>query len=97
MIWEALGSVVLGLAVAYAAAARLPGRFPNQALVFATGPVAALLGGIVTRVVLGPGHTALTLVAAAAVSVALLSLLLSENVRSPGLPPTADIPGTPPV
>ncbi|MGH3311579.1 MAG: hypothetical protein ACRDP3_13510 [Streptomyces sp.] len=85
MIWEALGATILGLAIAYAATRRLPGRLPNRPLVLATGPAAALLGGLICRVVLGAGNAPVTLTVAAAVSVAILSLLLGENVRPQGL------------
>lgn len=85
MIWEALGFVVLGLAVAYAANKQLPDRFHNRSLVLATGPVSALLGGLVSRAVLGSGHAPATLFVSVAVSVAILSLLLDETGRSPGL------------
>ncbi|WP_208875158.1 hypothetical protein [Streptomyces armeniacus] len=83
MIWEALGSAVLGLAIALAATRWLPSRFPDRALVLGTGPAAALLGGVIARIVMGPGHPAATLAIAAGVSMAILSLLLGGNVRSP--------------
>ncbi|WP_237323237.1 hypothetical protein [Streptomyces sp. JJ36] len=83
MLWEALGSVILGLALAGAAARWLPGRFPHRPLLLATGPVAALLGGLITRVVTGPGHPVAVLTVAAAVCVALLSLLHGGGSRSP--------------
>lgn len=85
MVWEALGSAILGLAIAYAAAHWLPGRFPNRTLVLATGPAAALLGGLIGRVVTGPGHPLAVLTIAACVSVALLSLLHGGGVRSSGV------------
>jgi hypothetical protein len=81
MIWEALGAVALGLAIAYAATRQLPERLPDRSLVLATGPAAALLGGLICHTVLGGGHSLVTLTVAALVSVAILSLLLSENVR----------------
>jgi hypothetical protein len=83
MIWEALGATALGLAIAYAAVRRLPERLPSRSLVLATGPVAALLGGLICHIVLDGGHVLVTLAVAAAVSVAILSLLLVENVRPP--------------
>ncbi|HWM36791.1 MAG TPA: hypothetical protein VNS49_06710 [Streptomyces sp.] len=81
MIWEALGATALGLVIAYAATRQLPERLPNRPLVLVTGPAAALMGGLISRVVLGSGHTLVTLAVAVAVSVAILSLLLGENVR----------------
>lgn len=79
MLWEALGATVLGLVIAGLAVLRLPERLPNRPLVFATGPVAALLGGLVSRAVLGPGNVPVVLAVAAGVSVAILSLLLGDD------------------
>lgn len=76
LLLETIGFVVLGFAVAYGATRALPDRFPSVLLVRATGPAAALLGGFVTRSVLGPGHPLATLALAAAVSVALVTLLI---------------------
>lgn len=76
MIYEALGSALVGLAVAWSALRWLPRRFPSRVMVLATGPSAALLGGLITRIILGPGHIPVTLFAALAVGTALLSLLL---------------------
>lgn len=95
MLWEALGSAVLGLAIALAATRWLPARFPERALVLGTGPAAALLGGVIARIVMGPGHSAVTLLIAAGVSTAILSLLLGGSVRAPGFRP--DIAAQPPV
>ncbi|MGW8378682.1 hypothetical protein [Streptomyces sp. ODS28] len=96
MILEALGAAALGLGLAYAAAHRLPARFAHRGLVLGTGPAAALLGCIVSRVVLGPGYAAVTLAVAAAVSIAILSLLLRDarpHPSSTGLP--ANVAGPP--
>jgi hypothetical protein len=76
MIWEALASVLVGLAVAWAALHWLPHSFPSRTMALTTGPSAALLGGLITRIVLGPGHIPATLFAALAVGAALLSLLI---------------------
>ncbi|OKI09636.1 hypothetical protein A6A06_02935 [Streptomyces sp. CB02923] len=76
MIWEALGSVIVGLAITLAATRRLPGRFPSRPLTLATGPAAALLGAFLAHSILGPDHFFKTLLAAAALSVAMLSLLV---------------------
>ncbi|NLU72076.1 hypothetical protein HCC61_05140 [Streptomyces sp. HNM0575] len=83
MIWEALGATALGFAIAYAAVRQLPERLPSRSLVLATGPVAGLLGGLICYIVLGGGHVLVILAVAAAVSVAILSLLLGEHVRPP--------------
>ncbi|MCZ7416682.1 MULTISPECIES: hypothetical protein [unclassified Streptomyces] len=76
MLGEALGSALLGLAVACAALWSFPRRFGNPPLVLATGTIAAALGGLVTRAVLGPGHLGVSLLLAVAVAAALVSLLL---------------------
>ncbi|MFD1830014.1 hypothetical protein ACFSJS_10085 [Streptomyces desertarenae] len=82
MPWEVIGSVLLGLAAALVAARRFPDRFRDRALVLATGPAAAFGGGVIARVVLGPGHALPVLAVAVLVSAALLSLL----VRPGGAP-----------
>ncbi|TJZ45244.1 hypothetical protein FCH28_28245 [Streptomyces piniterrae] len=82
LIWEALGSVLIGLAIALAATRWLPGRFASRTLTLATGPVAALFGALLTRSILGPGHPVEVLLAALAVGVALLSVLIRPP-RSP--------------
>ncbi|MFI8851517.1 hypothetical protein [Streptomyces sp. 891-h] len=82
MIWEALGSAALGFALALAATRRLTERLPDRRLVLATGPVAALVGGLICHTVLGPGHLVVTWCVALGFSTALLSLLLRDE--SPG-------------
>lgn len=82
LIWEALGSAVFGLVVAFAAARWLPRRrLPSRPLVLGTGPVAALLGTLLTHAVLGSGHSTVTLVVAAGFTVAMLSLLVRPEAR----------------
>ncbi|MEU8954357.1 hypothetical protein AB0C93_08635 [Streptomyces sp. NPDC048518] len=76
MILEALGSALLGLALAWATAHRLGHRLPARSLVLSTGPVGALIGAFITHMALGSGHTTATLTGALAVSAALLSLLI---------------------
>jgi hypothetical protein len=78
MVWDALGSALIGLAVAVAALRLRPERFPSPVLTVPTGPVGGLVGGLITRVVLGPGFAPATLVGALAVAVAALSLLVRE-------------------
>ncbi|GAA2911534.1 hypothetical protein GCM10020221_04080 [Streptomyces thioluteus] len=88
ILWEALGSVLIGLAVSYGALRWLParlGRFGSRKLTLGTGPVAALFGALLAHSVLGPGHVAGTLAAALVVAVALLSLLLRPG-RPAGRP-----------
>ncbi|MEU3194598.1 hypothetical protein ABZ686_29095 [Streptomyces sp. NPDC006992] len=79
MIWEALGSAALGGALALAATRRFPERLPDRRLVLATGPVAALAGGLISRTVLGSGHLAVVWCLALGFSAALLSLLLRDD------------------
>lgn len=76
MLLEAIGSVLLGMALAIGAGHRLPHRLPSRTLVMPTGIAGALFGAFVTHSALGPGHAIATLVGAVAMSVALLSLLL---------------------
>lgn len=75
MFLEALGSAIVGLALAWAATQRLHGRLPHPTLVLPTGTAGGLLGGLVAYAVMGPGHLVAALVIAAGVSVAMLSLL----------------------
>ncbi|UNO40053.1 hypothetical protein [Streptomyces sp. MST-110588] len=76
MVWEALGSVIVGLAIAVAATRWLPGRFPSPRLALATGPVASLFGALLAHSILGPDHFVQVVLAALGVGVALLSLLV---------------------
>lgn len=93
MILEMLGSTLLGLLTALTAARRLPRWFPHRPLTLATGPVAGLLGGLISRVVLGPGHLAVDLVVAVAVSAALLSLLVRPATGSRTAPGALPLEG----
>jgi uncharacterized membrane-anchored protein len=81
MILEAVGSVLLGLALAWAAAHRLSDRLPARRTVLVTGPVGALFGAFLTHSALGPGHVPATLFGAVVVAVVLLSLLLRPAGR----------------
>ncbi|MFE1949201.1 MULTISPECIES: hypothetical protein [Streptomyces] len=76
MLLEALGSALLGLALALAAGRRLPRRLPAPRLVVPTGVAGALFGAFVTHSALGPGHALATLGGALVLAAALLSLLL---------------------
>jgi uncharacterized membrane protein YeiH len=88
MLWEVLGSALLGLVVALVASRRYADLFRDRSLVLATGPAAAFGGGVITRVVLGPGHALPTLAVAALVAAALLSLLVRprRGARTAGRP-----------
>ncbi|MGC5346137.1 hypothetical protein PZB75_21590 [Streptomyces sp. AM 4-1-1] len=83
MIWEALGSVVLGLALSWASLRSLPNRLPTRRTVFATGPLGALFGLFLMHSVLGPGHVPANLVGAALVGAVTLSLLVRPRGRRP--------------
>ena len=75
MLFEALGSALLGLVLAGVAAHRLAHRLPARSLVLATGTAGALFGAFVTHTALDPGSILLIFLGAAVVSVASLSLL----------------------
>ncbi|MEU3446115.1 hypothetical protein AB0H29_02625 [Streptomyces thermolilacinus] len=81
MFWEALGSVLLGLALSWAALHRLGDRLPPRRTVLVTGALGALFGALVTHAALGPGLVLGTLLGAAAVSAVLLSLLIRPRGR----------------
>ncbi|MGK5626935.1 hypothetical protein [Streptomyces sp. URMC 123] len=85
MVLEALGSVIIGLAITYGARRWLPDRLPARPLVLATGPVSGLFGGLLTHSAVGPGHALGTLFGALAVGVTLMSLLIrpTGGVRAP--------------
>ncbi|WP_369696786.1 hypothetical protein [Streptomyces sp. XD-27] len=77
VVWEALGSALIGFALAYTVARCWPQRrLPARSLVLSTGPVAALLGTFPAHAVLGSGHAAATLLTALVFTVAMLSLLV---------------------
>ncbi|WP_105968300.1 hypothetical protein [Streptomyces geranii] len=81
MFLEALGSAILGLALAWAAAHRLPDRLPTRPLVLSTGVAGALFGAFLTHSALSSGHFLLILLGATAVSAASVSLLLRPKGR----------------
>ena len=81
MFLEALGSALLGLALAWAAAYRLPHRLPSRSLVLSTGVAGALFGAFLPHSALGSGQLLAILLGAVAVSAALLSLLLRPEER----------------
>ncbi|WP_155060750.1 hypothetical protein [Streptomyces blattellae] len=81
MILEALGSAVLGLALAWAAIHRLSHRLPARRLVVPTGVAGAVFGAFLTQGALDAGNVLLILIGAATVSAASLSLLLRPSGR----------------
>ncbi|TQK52057.1 hypothetical protein FBY35_2483 [Streptomyces sp. SLBN-118] len=81
MLLEALGSVLLGLALAWIAVRQLPDRLPPRRVVLTAGSLGALFGAYVTHAALGPGYTLAVLVGAAAIGAVLLSLLIRPSTR----------------
>ncbi|MEU5955668.1 hypothetical protein [Streptomyces sp. NPDC047525] len=79
MILEALGSALLGFALAWGAAHRLSHRLPARSLVLSTGAAGAVIGSFVTHMALGAGHAPATIAGAVAVAAALLSLLIRPS------------------
>ena len=82
MFWEALGSALVGLALAWVATRRMPSRLPPRRLVLPTGTGGGLVGGLVAYAVMGPGNLVGALVVAAGVAVAMLSLLHGRSGRA---------------
>ena len=81
LLFEALGSAVLGVLLAWAAEHRLGHRLPARSLVLATGAAGALFGAFVTHSAFDPGSVVLILLGAAIVSAASLSLLVRPAGR----------------
>ncbi|MGW8889923.1 hypothetical protein [Streptomyces sp. NPDC055749] len=81
MIWESFGSVVLGLALSWAALRSLPDRLPSSRAVFTTGALGALFGAYLTHSALGAGHVLATLAGAVFVGMVTLSLLIRPRSR----------------
>ncbi|GAA2997243.1 hypothetical protein [Streptomyces fulvorobeus] len=82
MIWESFGSVVLGLALSWAALRSLPDRLPPARAVYATGALGALFGACLTHSALGAGHPLGTLAGAVFVGMVTLSLLIRPRRRT---------------
>ncbi|GFH37708.1 hypothetical protein SCWH03_39480 [Streptomyces pacificus] len=83
VILEALGSVLLGLALSWAALRRLADRLPTQRVVYPAGILGALFGAYLTHTALGTGHLPGTLLGAVLVAAVSLSLLIRPG--PPGL------------
>ncbi|MGW2557805.1 hypothetical protein ACWCXB_00890 [Streptomyces sp. NPDC001514] len=81
MILEALGSVLLGIVLSWAAVRRLPDRLPTPRVVYVTGTLGALFGAYLTHSALGPGYLLGTLLGALFVSGVTLSLLIRPTAR----------------
>ncbi|MCM2576177.1 hypothetical protein M1E25_02215 [Streptomyces sp. MTZ3.1] len=82
MIWQTLGSALIGIALSYAGLRWAPERLPSRLLVLGTGLVAALSGGLLTHGMMGPGHGPAALAGSLALGVALLSLLIRPAART---------------
>ncbi|MEU2897554.1 hypothetical protein ABZ690_01030 [Streptomyces sp. NPDC006967] len=81
MLFEALSSAILGLALAWAAYHRMSHRLPARALVLPTGVAGALSGAFVMNTALDAGNLLTILLGSVIVSVASLSLLLRPAGR----------------
>ncbi|MEG3631828.1 hypothetical protein [Streptomyces poriticola] len=89
MLLEALSAGILGLALAWIAALRLPHRLPARMVVLPTGVAGALFGAFVTHTALDAAGLLPVLLGAAVLSVASLSLLLRPAGRLRGRSATA--------
>ncbi|MEC3996834.1 hypothetical protein VSR01_26320 [Actinacidiphila sp. DG2A-62] len=78
---EGVAYAVLGLLAAYAGGRIFSARLQFGPLLLATGPVAGLVGGLVTHTIVGGGHPEATLPAAFGTAAALLSLLARPPAR----------------
>jgi ABC-type enterochelin transport system permease subunit len=94
MVFEACVFAVLGLAVAAVVHRLLARRLPSTALVYATGAAAALLGGLLARTVLGPGHLAAGAAGSVVVAAVLLSLLVRPAQHGRHSRPRSSSPGS---
>ncbi|WP_327268367.1 hypothetical protein OG233_10110 [Streptomyces sp. NBC_01218] len=81
MIWESIGSVVIGLALSWAALHVLPGRLPSARAVYPAGALGALFGAYLADGVLYSGHAEATAAGALVVGAVTLSLLLRPRGR----------------
>ncbi|WP_221347901.1 hypothetical protein [Streptomyces beigongshangae] len=81
MFLEALGSAILGLALAWAVAYRLPHRLPVRSLVLSTGVAGGLFGAFLTHTALGSAGFLTVMLGATAVAAASVSLLLRPAGR----------------
>ncbi|MFD7628781.1 hypothetical protein ACFV7Q_22565 [Streptomyces sp. NPDC059851] len=88
MLIEALGSVLLGLALSAAALRLFAPRLPSPRVVLVSGALGALFGAYLTQYALGPGHGTVTatLVGSVLVSAVVLSLLLRPGRQSASRP-----------
>ncbi|MEW2546143.1 hypothetical protein AB0910_10285 [Streptomyces sp. NPDC047002] len=92
MMLEILGSALLGLGLAAAAAVLLAHRLPARRLVLLAGGLGALLGAYVTHEALGPGHVPATLLGSLGVSAVVVSLLLRPAGQQAAAPAHRAVP-----
>ncbi|MEU0134181.1 hypothetical protein ABZ172_09125 [Streptomyces sp. NPDC006296] len=83
MLWVSISSVVLGLALSWAALHYLSGRLPSSRAVFVTGAAGALFGAYLTHSALGSGHLLATSAGAVLVGAVTLSLLIRTRGGGP--------------
>lgn len=76
MILEPLGSVLLGLGLAWLALRSLSDRLPSRRTVLTTGALGGLFGAYLMHSVLGPGHVVAALIGSALIGAVTLSLLI---------------------
>ncbi|MFD5429528.1 hypothetical protein [Streptomyces sp. NPDC127084] len=81
MIVEALGSLLLGIVLSWAAVRWLSERLPAPRTVYGTGAVGALFGAYLTHSAIGSGHQLATLAGALLVAGVTLSLLVRPAGR----------------
>jgi hypothetical protein len=81
MYLEALGSAMLGLALAWAVTYRLAHRLPATRIVLPTGVAGGLFGAFLTHTALGSVGFLPVMLGAIAVSAASVSLLLRPTAR----------------
>ncbi|MCY0939684.1 hypothetical protein [Streptomyces sp. H34-S4] len=84
LLIQALGSTLLGLALAGTAVRVLGPRLPSARTVLVSGAAGALFGAYLTNTALGPGHSTLfaTFIGGALVSAVVVSLLLRPAGRT---------------
>ncbi|MEU9334219.1 hypothetical protein AB0D49_13830 [Streptomyces sp. NPDC048290] len=81
MVLEAISSAVLGLALAWMAASRLPHRLPARPLVLSTGVAGSLFGAFLTHSALETASLLLVLTGSGIVATASVSLLVRPTGR----------------
>jgi hypothetical protein len=81
MLLYAVAFAALGLLASWVAIRTFPLRLPSSALTLSTGPVAALVGGLVAYTVVGRHHPEATLPAAVLTAAVMLSLLARPPKR----------------